>query len=188
MKRADRAAAARRVARAVLDSMEPFDPVWAGTFPLGLEVPDSDLDILCCAEDLDGFAAHVVEQWSGARNFRAWRGEVGGSPTHIARFEALSGAAEHRFAVEVFAQSISTRRQVAHRHLIVERRLLELGGRWLHQRVLGLKSTGVETEPAFARVLGLAGDPYQAVLELELVDDAALQTLVERARRTDGEV
>lgn len=57
--------------------------------------------------------------------------------------------------------------------MIIEARLLALGGAALRQQVLARKASGVKTEPA-----GIAGDPYYALLALEACGDATLATLV----------
>jgi ribosomal protein S18 acetylase RimI-like enzyme len=67
---------------------------------------------------------------------------------------------------------------------VIEGRLLVIGGAALRERVRELKRAGVKTEPAFAQVLGLAGDPYAALLALEDWSTPRLRSLVHAARRT----
>ena len=62
-------------------------------------------------------------------------------------------------------------RSNAYRPMLVEARVLRLLGEEFMRRVVELKEKGVKTEPAFARLLGLDGDPYIAVLGLENVSD-----------------
>jgi hypothetical protein len=57
--------------------------------------------------------------------------------------------------------------QTAWRHFLVERRLLELGGPVFRAAVACERAHGMKTEPAFAAVLRLEGDPYRALLYLE---------------------
>lgn len=59
------------------------------------------------------------------------------------------------------------------RHFLIEVRLLDLFED-LKSRVIELKRSGLKTEPAFAKALGLAGDPYVAILKLDGVDDGEL--------------
>lgn len=81
-------------------------------------------------------------------------------------------------AVEVFGQALPTACQNAYRHMVIEARLLALGGAALRQQVLARKASGVKTEPAFAQMMGIAGDPYYALLALEACGDATPATLV----------
>jgi len=49
--------------------------------------------------------------------------------------------------------------------------------------VLALRQAGLKTEPAFAELLALAGDPYAALLELESQSAPQLTALLARAAR-----
>lgn len=155
---------------ALLAHLRAYDPVLVGTFPLDLTVPGSDLDIICEVSDvaafrrtLAGFAAYPTYKLRLASTTE---------PALVASFE-LEG-----LAVEVFGQALPTAHQNGYRHLVIEARLLAAGGTALRQQVLALKASGVKTEPAFAQVLGLPGNPYHALLMLEAYDEPALLALV----------
>jgi len=62
----------------------------------------------------------------------------------------------------------------------VERRLLAMGGERFRAAVMRQRHQGAKTEPAFAAVLALPGDPYQAMLDLEAQPDAVLAALLRR--------
>lgn len=64
------------------------------------------------------------------------------------------------------------------RHFVVEKRLLALGGQRLAASVMSLRQNGLKTEPAFATVLKLQGDPYQALNDLYDFDNKALLRLI----------
>ena len=146
-------------------------PVLAGTLPLGLDVATSDLDVICEVNDLDRFANRLARAFGRRAGFRVRLRSAGSRPTVVARFR------EAGLPVEVFARARPARAQRAVRHLRVEARLLELHGEPLRLCARALKARGVKTEPAFARCLGLAGDPYLALLELERATNAELRRI-----------
>lgn len=159
----------------LLERLAAHAPVLVGTFPLDLTVPGSDLDLICEAPDPAAFQRTLATFTTYPQY--ALRSANTAEPALVASFD-LEGV-----PVELFGQVLPTTRQNGYRHLVVEARLLDLGGTPLRQAVLALKACGVKTEPAFARVLGLPGDPYHAMLELEVSDDRALMELVAAATR-----
>ncbi len=72
------------------------------------------------------------------------------------------------YPIEFFIQPTPVRKQRAFRHLVAEYVLLTRHGEEFREQIRQLKSSGMKTEPAFAAVLGLRGDPYLALLELPL--------------------
>ncbi len=155
----------------VLAALAPFDPRIAGTFPLGLDLPGSDIDVLCHAPDGAAFADAV---WDGLRDqpgftLRQW--SIRDRPV-IATFVADG------FPVEVFGQPLPVAEQMGWRHFEAERRLLDFGGEPLRAAVMAERSAGRKTEPAFARALGLAGEPYGAMLEMAARSEAELRALL----------
>jgi hypothetical protein len=158
----------------LLPRLGACDPVLVGTFPLDLTVPGSDLDIICEEPDLAAFR-QTLAGFAAYPKYMVWLASTT-EPALVASFEVEG------LAVEVFGQALPTARQNGYRHMVVEARLLAAGGAALRQQVLALKASGVKTEPAFAQVLGLPGDPYHALLALEACDEAALAALVATGR------
>jgi hypothetical protein len=70
--------------------------------------------------------------------------------------------------------------QHGYRHMVVEARLLAASGPRLKERVIQEKTLGLKTEPAFAKLLALPGDAYQALLALETADAQQLRALVQQ--------
>lgn len=147
--------------------LEAFDPHVAGTPPLGLDLPTSDVDVLCHAPDLAAFASVLWHAYKDRPRFsiRQW---IGVPRPVIASFEAEG------WTFEVFGSTQPVHEQAGWRHFLVERRLLELGGAAFRQSVMRYRLDGLKTEPAFAAALGLAGDPYVAMLDLGERSDSEL--------------
>lgn len=66
---------------------------------------------------------------------------------------------------EIFAQPIPVVEQNAYRHMIIEHHLL-MTFPLIRDEIIHLKRQGLKTEPAFAKVLGLSGDPYEELLKI----------------------
>ena len=162
----------------VLQALAAHDPVVVGTFPLGLDREGSDVDVLCHADDLQRFIDHATAAFGGHPRFSSHRFVPrDGHEAAVVRF------AVDEVPVEVFAQPVPTTGQHGYRHLQVERRLLALGGERLAARLRASRPPGASVEAAFAQVLGLPGDPFEAVLSLEGASTARLETLVTHALR-----
>lgn len=155
----------------ILTILAAFDPHLAGTPPLGIALPASDLDILCHAPDAAAFACTVWDAFSPYPEFslRQWRDD--GRPV-IASFYAFG------WPFEIFGAATQVREQAGWRHFEIERRLLALGGEAFRAEIMEARRTNMKTEPAFAAVLGLGGNPYEALLALEGQSDEELARLL----------
>lgn len=156
----------------VLEVLASFDPHVAGTPPLGLDLPGSDIDILCFAPNVRAFADAVWRAFSEAPGFMAkqW---VEAPRSMVASFEAAS------WRIELYGEAIPVEQQRGWRHFVVERRLLALGGNGFRIAVLALRQRGMKTEPAFAAALGQSGDPYLTLLDLGEQDDETLSLVLQ---------
>lgn len=160
----------------ILESCRDFSPLIVGTFPLGLQGPESDVDVLLSSPDLDALLERLVSLFFSCAEFeseKSW-GSNGndGKDFVITRFK-WNGV-----PFEVYGEKTPTHRQRAYLHFQVEERLLKLGGRPLRERVRALRESGMKTEPAFASALGLKGDPYFRLLELHRSSEEELASLV----------
>jgi hypothetical protein len=142
----------------VLDTLYEFDPVLAGTLPLDIFIKGSDLDILCYAIDLSTFEKILITNFSEYSDFTIYKTEVKEINSVIARFHVLE------FDFEIFGQPVPTRNQLAFRHLLVEDEILQTHGEEFKSKIIALKLSGMKTEPAFAHVLNLKGDPHESLL------------------------
>ncbi|MBF9238101.1 DUF4269 domain-containing protein [Hymenobacter sp. BT683] len=172
--------AAQRQAYQVLGALDlmavlgAYTPRLVGTFPLDLQQPGSDLDLVCEVHDFAPFEALLAAHYGEQAQFAQWRTVRQGLASSVTAFSA------HGLLVEVFGQPLPSERQHGYRHLCIEHRLLQAGGAEFRARVQAQRAVGIKTEPAFAIALGLNGpDPYAELLALEGFSEAALRSLVE---------
>lgn len=151
----------------LFDRLAGWDAGLAGTFPLDIAVPGSDLDILVHAPTPDRLASHLDQEFGGESGYARRMIQVADGPALVAGF-ALDG-----MPVEIFVQALPVERQMAWRHMLVEARLLALRPS-LRPKIKALKAAGMKTEPAFCHLLSLEGDAYAALLTLENLDNSAL--------------
>jgi hypothetical protein len=127
-----------------------------------LEIPGSDLDILCFVEDHNRFIRIVDTQYS---HFPAYHNEI----KIIENKEStVIGFFAYGFPVEIFAQNIPVSDQTAYKHMIMEKKILEVKGSAFKNEILRMKRQGMKTKTAFARLLGISGDPYTGLLCYEI--------------------
>ncbi len=160
---------------ALFTTLAPYDPLLIGTVPLDVDTCQSDLDVACHAPDLDTLGHVLVRAYGPYPDFELVRKRVRGVASAIGRF-TWGG-----FAIEVFGQPLPVWAQYGVRHFLVEARLLALGGDPLRQAVRALKEAGVRTEPAFAQLLGLRGDPYERLWTLSFASTETLAHLLAQA-------
>jgi len=140
----------------IFEILEQFQPILVGTVPICIDIKGSDLDIICRADDFVRFEEIVRESFSHYQGFSVTKGDA-----HVViNFS-------HKMPIEIFAQNLPTICQNAYRHMIIEYRCLQLFGEGFRQQVVGLKQSGIKTESAFAQLLGIKGDPYAELLDLE---------------------
>ena len=158
----------------ILATLGAFDPVVAGTIPLGIDLPGSDIDIICEVATADELAfEQLLRTHYGHRPaFRVGRAASAGPPALVSSFGYLGTE------IEVFGQALPTAQQYAFRHLVVEHAVLRAGGPAWRTAVRRLKEQGLKTEPAFAALLQLPGNPYEALRTLENLAPAALAARV----------
>ena len=147
----------------IFEKLKNYNPILTGTIPIEIDVPDSDLDIICECKNHSEFSAFILQQFANKKDFRIYSTEQNGIESTIAEFRTKN------FTFEIFGQNIPTERQNAYRHMIIEDRILKLKGAGFKREVKRLKSSGIKTEPAFAKLLGLNGDSYTELLKLDSI-------------------
>lgn len=148
----------------ILQKLKQFDPILVGTIPINIDIESSDLDIICYFTDKQEFQKSITENFSNERSFTIREQPCLDTLAIVANFYLDD------FEIEIFGQNIPTKQQFAYRHLVVEHNLLNKHGEKFRQQIIELKQQGQKTEPAFALVLGLTGDPYVELLKFETKD------------------
>ena len=157
----------------LFETLASYRPMLSGTIPLAIDIPESDLDVLCEVHEFEGFAETLRTAYGHKPDYRLSISEHGrDGPYRTASFS------HGGFVIEIFGQARPVNQQGAYRHMVIQARLLDLGGDQLRGEILALRRDGFKTEPAFARRLGVAGDPYVALLALEELDDNGLRKLL----------
>lgn len=143
----------------ILEILQNFDPIVVGTIPISIDIENSDLDIICCCKEEEDFI-RVLNHFQGHSNFSIRKADTPNGDAIVCNF-FIDG-----MEFEIFGQNIPTTDQTAYKHMVIEHKILALKGEVFKQEIITLKKEGFKTEPAFAMLLGLEGNPYDALLNL----------------------
>jgi hypothetical protein len=169
--RKQQAAAAALDTLAIFQQLAQFEPVLVGTIPLGIDLENSDLDILCSTVETGNgaFLQRCQQLFGGYPGFQVRQKSILNVPTALVRFNFQG------FPFELFGQPVPAFQQRGFRHMVVEWRLLQLAGSSAAEEIRQLKQGGMKTEPAFAAYFKIIGDPYHRLDEMADYTIADLQ-------------
>ncbi|MEE1945947.1 DUF4269 domain-containing protein [Pedobacter sp. KR3-3] len=142
----------------VFEKLATFHPVLTGTIPINIAIATSDLDVICHCTTLNEFKQSLIDYFCQEKDFELREVEINDQQTIIANFKIED------FELEIFGQATPAQQQNAYRHMLIEHQVLMAKGELFRQQIIMLKKQGYKTEPAFAKLLGLEGDPYEALL------------------------
>ncbi len=162
----------------LLSVLAPFEPIVTGTYPLGVHIAGSDLDVSCYLPLSGELEQVLLHHFSGYPQFRMLHQEREGIPTLIARWYW------GMLPVEVFAQPIPPLEQRAVRHLLIEQFLLEQFPA-LRPEVRKLKQQGLNTEAAFVRALGIEAEPFSFLYDLSFQPVERILEIVTARQRAE---
>ncbi|MES2486310.1 MAG: DUF4269 domain-containing protein [Bacteroidota bacterium] len=144
----------------ILETLAPYTPVLAGTIPINIAIEGSDLDILCQYTSAEEFTASLIQAFSHYKGFTIRTAVINGTESVISNFFI------HDFELEIFGQATPVINQYGYRHMVVEHQILLEKGEDFRQQIISLKQQGYKTETAFAKLLGLQGNPYKALYNI----------------------
>lgn len=161
----------------IFNTLKDFSPILVGTIPINIDIGSSDLDIICEVYSFEEFQEVIEINYSMYNKFHI--------NSYVNNEKILTiGFYVDNMEIEIYAQSLETYKQNGYRHMIVEDRILKLGGERAREEIIKLKKEGLKTEPAFARYLGIEGNPYDELLKLEKYKDKEIKYMLNRIRNS----
>ncbi|WP_346888170.1 DUF4269 domain-containing protein [Clostridium sp. UBA1056] len=162
----------------IFNTLKDFSPILVGTIPINIDIGSSDLDIICEVYNFKLFQEIIEINYFMHNKFHI--------NIYITNNEKILtiGFYVDNMEIEIYAQSLETYKQNGYRHMIVEDRILKLAGDKAREEIIKLKKEGLKTEPAFARYLGIEGNPYDELLKLEKYKDKEIKYMLNRIRNS----
>ncbi len=145
----------------IFEKLKVYAPLLTGTIPIGIDTDISDLDIICEAHCYETFDREVEQYFGNEAKFAITKPKT----------STCIGFWYKGMEVEIYANSTPAILQNAYRHMLVEYRLLNLFGESFKKKIIELKQSGLKTEPAFAKLLSVNGNPYDGLLTFEQLTD-----------------
>lgn len=157
----------------IFNALKEFYPILVGTIPIGIDIDKSDLDIVCKInhQNLKEFKEIVIKKFSKFKNFNL-------KDTFIDNHVLVINFFVKDIEIEIYASQLDSILTNGYKHMIVEERILKIANKSFKKEIIRLKKAGMKTEPAFARVLKLEGNPYNELLKFESLDDKEIEKIL----------
>ncbi|GAA0771911.1 DUF4269 domain-containing protein [Clostridium subterminale] len=162
----------------IFNVLRKFDPILVGTIPINIDIENSDLDIVCEVYDFKEFQKIVENKYSMFSKLHISNNSTDNETILTVNFYVED------IEIEIYAQSLNSCKQNGYRHMVVEDRILRLGGERTREEIVILKKSGLKTEPAFAKYLGIDGNPYDELLKLEEYSDKKIRDMLYNIRNS----
>lgn len=158
----------------LLKDLQDYFPIVSGSVPAGLDLENSDFDVLCEVHNFEVFEAHLRSLEISDLQIR--RLSSHSLPAIVAQFF------KDGIKFEIFAQSCLVYRQWSHRHFISEYRMVKYLGESFRQNVIAAKVKGLKTEEAIAEVLGIKEDPFRTLYDWSFLSVGEFRKKIDRRK------
>lgn len=147
----------------VMQTLLKYKPLLVGTIPINIDVNNSDLDIVCEVDNFEIFETLLKEEFSKYSDFYINYNKK--DLIIVCSFKI------DEVEIEIYGSKTKSSESNGYRHMMIENRILKLLGNEFRLKVINLKESGLKTEPSFAKLLNLKGNPYEELLLLEKYSD-----------------
>ncbi|MGL5278423.1 MAG: DUF4269 domain-containing protein [Cetobacterium sp.] len=150
----------------IFNILKEFKPILVGTIPIEIDIEKSDLDIVCQInlENKESLKNIIIKNFSQLKDFKI-------SDKFLSDEVVITNFFVDNIEIEIYASKLIPAQTNGYRHMIIESRLLNCANSKFKEMIIILKREGVKTEPAFAKLLKLTGNPYEELLNLEILSD-----------------
>lgn len=146
----------------ILEKLDTYKPIVVGTIPIEINIENSDIDIIGETSNFEKAANHLSKNFSHHIEFKIDQLTNNNETCLTCNFRIDT------FEIEIYLENKNPTEQNAYRHMLIEAKLLEKFDESFKNKIIELKKNGYKTEPTFAKVLELKGNPYLALLEYEV--------------------
>ncbi|WP_282629513.1 DUF4269 domain-containing protein [Empedobacter sedimenti] len=146
----------------ILEKLDRYKPIVVGTIPIEINIENSDIDIIGETSNFEGAKNYLIENFSHYLEFKINLLTSNNEICLTCNFRIDA------FEIEIYLQNKIPTEQNAYRHILIEAKLLEKFDESFKNKIIELKKNGYKTEPAFAKLLELKGNPYLTLLEYKV--------------------
>ncbi|MGL4786691.1 MAG: DUF4269 domain-containing protein [Cetobacterium sp.] len=150
----------------IFNILNEFNPILVGTIPIEIDIEKSDLDIVCQInlENKENLKQIISKNFSQLKGFKI-------SDKFLSDGIVIINFFIENMEIEIYASKLISKKTNGYRHMIVENRLLKFANLKFKEEIVSLKRAGIKTEPAFAKLLELNGNPYEELLNFEFLSN-----------------
>ena len=132
---------------AVMETLQPFDPILVGSIPLNVGTETSDIDIICCWQTKSELVDAVLRAFGTAENFSIT--DKNTDEGCIVRCQLTL----HGVDIEIFGSSVPSDQQNAYKRMLAKYEIIERNGEDFRQAVVNLKQKGIKTGEAIRMLI-----------------------------------
>lgn len=137
----------------IIEQLENYNPLVVGTIPIEI-----DVDVILEANDCNELEKFLLDKFSHFQNFEMEQRMSDKQNILVCNFII------DQIPFEIYAENKPTHLQYGFLHMIKEFEILNQKGIRFKNEIILLKKQGIKTEPAFAKLLNLTGNPYTELL------------------------
>lgn len=145
----------------IIEILKAYKPLVVGTIPIEIDLPESDVDIILETNDFYELEKFLIQNFNHFQNFEIQQKTDKNQTILVCNFII------NEIPFEIYAENKPTHLQNGFLHMIKEHQILQKHGKEFQNQIIQLKKQGHKTEPAFAKLLNLPGNPYKTLLHYQ---------------------